>query len=230
MGWYIPPAAGWYTWGGYGRYSLTRRPTHERPQQLAKLRRERYAWEYLRGLKGVLTPEVIALEADETLLGLPYLIMTHLPGRSMAEVFPTLSLGERLVLLEELGALAHAIHALDIDLAALPAEMFPWTGHREDMMFQLRDLAERGWITAAARAKVERLVQRYAWQLATMDEDIVFLHGDLFFANILLRRDRGRWRISGLVDAELAGAGPRGRELRALRVVLAARPANSWSA
>jgi hypothetical protein len=26
-GWYPPPAIRWYTWGDYGRYTLTRRPT-----------------------------------------------------------------------------------------------------------------------------------------------------------------------------------------------------------
>jgi Ser/Thr protein kinase RdoA (MazF antagonist) len=42
------------------------------------------------------------------------------------------------------------------------------------------------------------------------------LHGDLHFGNVLLQNRNGRWDITGLVDAELAGIGPRGRELRAL--------------
>ncbi len=169
----------------------------ETPRQVAKLRREQYAWGYLRELEGVHTPEVIAVETEETLLPHPYLIMTHLPGRGMDEVFPMLSLPEQLGLLEDLGALAHSIHALDVDLKSLPVEMFRWPGPRTDILFQVRDLAEAGLMTPASRAKVERLVQTYAWQLAVMDEDMVFLHGDLFFSNILLEREKGKWRISG---------------------------------
>lgn len=71
-------------------------------------------------------------------------------------------------------------------------------------------------MTNSARDRVEHLLSVYSEQLAAMDEDIVFLHGDLHFGNVLLEQDTGGWHISGLVDAELAGIGPRGRELTAL--------------
>ena len=34
-GWYPPPAIRWYTWGDYGRYTLTRRPTPDTDNRLS---------------------------------------------------------------------------------------------------------------------------------------------------------------------------------------------------
>ncbi len=183
---------------------------------MEKFRREQYAWEYLKRVDGVLTPEVIAIEADESIMPCPFLIMTHIPGTRMAEVIWTLSPNEQICLIEELGALAHSIHALEINSASLPSEMIRWGGHREDLGLQLQDLTTLGLITAPARGRIEQLMDRYSSQLAAMDDDMVFLHGDLHFGNVLLQREDEQWHISGLVDAELAGVGPRGRELRPL--------------
>ncbi len=188
----------------------------ERAAQVEKFRREGYAWERFGQLQGVLVPRVLAIETDETVLPCPFLLLTYLPGSSMAEVFPTLAHEEQRLLLEELGELARRLHALVSDLTDLPGEMFPWTGHREDILVQLEILTRRGRITSAARARVEQWVERYASELATMDDDRVLLHGDFQFGNVLLERDGAAWHVSGLVDAELAGAGPRGRELRGL--------------
>jgi aminoglycoside phosphotransferase (APT) family kinase protein len=188
----------------------------ERDEQIIKFKRERYAWEYLKAVPSIHVPQVIAVETDTAIVPFPCLIMTHLPGVLMGDIFPTLALEEQIKLLEELGTLAHAIHALKIDIADLPSEMVPWDGHDADLRLQLEELTARGQMTSPGRTKVEKLLDRYAPQLAIMDKDIVFLHGDLHFWNILLERNEQFWHISGLVDAELAGAGPRGRELRAL--------------
>jgi aminoglycoside phosphotransferase (APT) family kinase protein len=185
----------------------------ERAHRIEKFKREKCAWEYLKRVDGIVTPEVIAIETDESILPCPFVIMTHVPGTPMNEVIWALSPDEQIRLIEELGALAHSIHALEISIASLPSEMMQWGGHREDLGLQLQDLTTRGLITAPARAKVERLIDRYSSQLAAMDDDIVFLHGDLHFGNVLLQREDEQWHVSGLVDAELAGAGPRGREL-----------------
>ena len=188
----------------------------EKARQIERFRRERYAWEYLSQLRGILTPRVLAIETDEAILPCPFLVITHVPGTPMDLVFPTLTQAEQLSLIEQLGGLARSIHTLDINLTSLPSEMCPWAGHRVDLLIQLRLLAQQGLISPPTRAKVEQWVERYSSQLAAMDDDLVFLHGDFYFGNVLLQRDNGSWRVSGLVDAELAGAGPRGRELRAL--------------
>ena len=188
----------------------------DKAHQIEKFRREQYCWQQLKRVDGICTPEVIAVETNEVIMPRPFLIMTYVPGTPMSEVFPTLSQSEQLLLLGELGEVAHGIHALEVNIASLPSEMLRWSGHRDELGLQLQDLTKLGLITAPARSKIEQLMDLYSSQLAAMDDDIVFLHGDLHFGNVLLQRDDAGWHVSGLVDAELAGAGPRGRELCAL--------------
>lgn len=184
--------------------------------QIEKFRSEQFAWETMARVDSIVTPRVIAVETDEAILPYPFLIMTHVPGTPMGEVFPTLSQGEQLRLLEELGAVVRDIHALSVDLAALPDGAARWEGHGDCLHRDVRELSTHDLISTRARDRLERLLAAHSSRLAAMDNDIVFLHGDVHFGNILLQQNQGHWHIAGLVDAELAGIGPRGRELRAL--------------
>lgn len=187
----------------------------EKPDKIAKFKRERFAWDMFQQIDDIMTPQVIAIETDEALLPYPFLIMTHVPGRPMWEVFSTLPQGEQIRLLEELGAAVRSIHALPMP-EVIPDEARDWGRLSDHLRGNPQVLASRGLMTSGAHDRLERILSACSQRLAAMDEDIVFLHGDLHFGNILLEQDNGRWRISGLVDAELAGIGPRGRELTAL--------------
>jgi aminoglycoside phosphotransferase (APT) family kinase protein len=187
----------------------------EKPDKIAKFKSERFAWDMLKQVDGIRTPQVIAIETDEAILPYPFLIMTHVPGTPMWEIFPTLPQGEQIRLLEELGAVAHKIHALPIP-EDVPDEVMRWGRLSDDLRKHLQDLVSRGLVTSVVHDRVEQVFSACSQQFEAMDEDMVFLHGDLHFGNILLEQNDGQWRISGLVDAELAGIGPRGRELTAL--------------
>lgn len=188
----------------------------EKADRVGKFKSEQFAWETLGRVDGILTPYVITVDTDEAVVPYPYLIMTHVPGTQMSEVFPTLPHDHQVQLLEEFGALASRIHCMPVDLANVPREVMRWSGLDSDLRGYLLDLTARGLMTAHAHDRLQRLLDLHSTRLAAMDDDVVFLHGDLHFGNILLQQDNERWRICSLVDAELAGIGPRGRELTAL--------------
>jgi aminoglycoside phosphotransferase (APT) family kinase protein len=188
----------------------------EKPDKVDKFTAERYAWDRLGQIDSVETPRVIAIGTDETIVPYPYLIMTHVAGTPMCDVFTTLDPDEQIRLVEQLGAVAGRIHALPVDPESVPSEAMRWEGHSDDLRKQLDESVARGLITTRVRDRVEGLLSAHSSRLAAMDDDVVFLHGDLHFGNVLLQQNVGQWRLSGLVDAELAGIGPRGRELRAL--------------
>jgi aminoglycoside phosphotransferase (APT) family kinase protein len=187
----------------------------EKADKIAKFKSEQFAWDMLKQVDGIITPQVIAIETDESVLPYPFLIMTHVPGTPMWDVFPKLSQDEQISLLRELGAVAHSIHALPIP-KAVPDEVRRWGKLSGDLHEYLRELVSRGLIANDTHDRLQQLLGACSSRLTAMDEDTVFLHGDLHFGNILLEQNDNRWSISSLVDAELAGIGPRGRELTAL--------------
>jgi aminoglycoside phosphotransferase (APT) family kinase protein len=184
--------------------------------KIIKFKREQFAWERLKRVNGICTPQVIAIETGEAILPYPFLVMTYIPGTQMSKVFPALSHAEQLHLIKELGSIMRDIHALEIASAPFPGEMMRWDALQDEFHAHIKELSRCQMISSGACQKLTRLLNLYASQLASMDADRVFLHGDLHFDNILLARHKEEWHISGLLDAELSGIGPRGTELRAL--------------
>lgn len=185
-------------------------------EQTDKFVREQFAWETLKRVDGLLVPQVVAIEVEETIVPYPFIVMTCIPGTPMCDVFPTLSHSEQIHLLEELGTVARSIHALCIDPASVPNEVYRCPGHYYHLHEHLHNLTIGGCITARVRDRLERLLSDYSPLLVAMDDNTAFLHGDIHFPNVLLQHNNGQWHISGLVDAELACIGPRGIEFRSL--------------
>lgn len=112
----------------------------EKADKIAKFKSEQFAWDTLKQLKGIRTPQVVAIEIDEAILPYPFLIMTHVPGAPMWDVFPKLSQDEQIGLLEELGAVAHSIHALPIP-EVIPDQVRRWGRLSDDLRENLQVLS-----------------------------------------------------------------------------------------
>lgn len=181
-----------------------------------KFRREQIGWGVMSALEGISVPRVLVVDTSKEHLPYPYLIMTQLPGIAMSEVLPRLGNGTQLDLVQQLGHAAGRVHALSFDPESMPEEALRWHGCRESIRASIGTLHEEGRMGSRALQRMERFLDVNDALLAKLDEDIVFLHGDIAFRNTIVQEKTGRWSVTGLVDAELSGFGPRGRELRVL--------------
>ena len=181
-----------------------------------KFRREQIGWSFMSKLEGVSVPHVLVIDTSKAQVPYPYLVMTHVPGQPMSEVLPELNTTDKLDLIRQLGEVVGRIHALSFDPESMPEEAVRWGGARESIRENLVTLTEDGRMTPRAARRVEELLDVYDSLLTEAEEAKVFLHGDIAFRNTHVQRSSGRWQVTGLVDGELSGFGPRGRELRVL--------------
>jgi hygromycin-B 7''-O-kinase len=157
-------------------------------------RRERAALEFVRGKLGVPTPEL--LHAGE-IEGWPYLVMTQLPGHASREVWEGVGRDDRREIISRLGRALGELHSHDAPLGS-PLDR-DWRGFVER---QARGAVARQGACGANPEWLERLPAYVAERLPLLPADgaTVFLHGDVHAGNLLLRQERGRWVVSGLVD------------------------------
>jgi hygromycin-B 7''-O-kinase len=141
------------------------------------------------------TPRVVQTGELE---GWHYLLMTHLAGRPMRELWPEMEERDRLDIVSRLGAGLRELHARPAPLseAALNRD---WRAFVER---QARESVERQRSCKANPEWLERLPDYIASRLGLLPESFepVLLHGDVHPGNVLLREARGRWQVSGLFD------------------------------
>lgn len=165
---------------------------------------EARALEFLRTRTACPVPRVYLEDGSARLIPYAFLLIEHLPGRCLDGL--ELEPAERADLEVQLAEILGALHAhkgdrwggfVDTDRAATWADLF---------MTRL--------MSARAHPKVElRLEPRV---LALVDDAIraapawladagtpSLIHGDVWDGNLLVRRDRDRWQLSGLLDPAL---------------------------
>jgi aminoglycoside phosphotransferase (APT) family kinase protein len=148
---------------------------------------------------GVPAPRPIACDPDGVRAGVPALLETVVPGSSRVPRVPV----ER-----RLRAAGTALAALHV-VALLPTF---------DLPRRVRPIPSRDFAAArAAGAASTRLLDRAADRLGRAPApaaDPVLVHGDMWHGNLLWTDDR----VSGIVDWDMAGAGPGGVDLGAMRL------------
>jgi hygromycin-B 7''-O-kinase len=158
--------------------------------------RERASLEFAHGKLSVATPEVVHTgELD----GWPYLVMTHLPGIPMRDVWTEIEDGERMVIVSRLGVAMRELHAhaAPLSQAALNRDWHAYVEQQAHASVERQRACDANpeWLRslpAYIAARLELLPQT--------DYQPVLLHGDIHPGNVLLAQTSGCWLPSGLFD------------------------------
>lgn len=144
---------------------------------------------------GIETPQLLHTGELE---GWPYLVMTHLAGLPMREVWPEIQERERLEIVRQLGRAMRELHAQPAPLA-LAALNRDWRGFVER---QAREAVERQRACAANPEWLESLPAYISARLQLLPEKFepVMLHGDVHPGNVLLGETGAGWRATGWFD------------------------------
>lgn len=157
--------------------------------------REKAALEFANGKLGVETPAT--LHAGE-IEGWSYLVMTRLAGFPAGEVWSEVGERERIEIVSRLGAALKHLHEHTPPLSD-PALNRDW---REFIERQAQTCVERQRDCGANPEWLESLPAYVAARLPLLPAGRrpALLHGDVHLGNLLLARENGGWKISGLFD------------------------------
>lgn len=161
------------------------------PRWREQLANEARWLEWIGGRLPVATPELVAAGEHRPW---PYVIMSRVPGRAIAEVWPGLDRDQRLGLAAELGRLTGRLHELepppepDADW-----ERF-WKGCRRDVAGRHR----------GPRHLVDE-IEGFVGSLELADSSRVALHTELLDQHVLVGE---RLEVAGLIDFADARVGP----------------------
>lgn len=176
------------------------------PRWAEEIRAEHDLLARVAGRLPVATPEPLALgELD----GWPYVIMSRLPGRALAEVWPRLDSGERRRLARSCGELIGVLHALPVGTQ----DAAPWPGFLDRMR---GNAVHRLRKTGASPAWLER-IEPFLDSLGPLSErPLAWLHTELYDQHLLIAERGGRPELSGLIDFADGRVGHPGYEIPAL--------------
>ncbi|HEY6572473.1 MAG TPA: aminoglycoside 3'-phosphotransferase/choline kinase family protein [Candidatus Eisenbacteria bacterium] len=173
-------------------------------------------WATLARISGRLpipTPRAIAAGEQGPWL---YIAMTRLPGRSLAEEWDSIPVRDRFRLVRDVGAALAALQAIPADdLAPLAVD---WPRFMEAQRASCRDRQIARGLGAPWVDAVADFLARWA---PRDDGPRRLLHTEVMREHILVERQAGAWRVSGIVDFEDAMLGAPEYELASAGVFLA---------
>jgi hygromycin-B 7''-O-kinase len=145
-----------------------------------------------------------------------YIAMTRLDGSPLDETWDAIDTGNRVRLMREAGAALAALHATRTDdLAPLAVD---WRGFMDAQRASCRERqVERGLEAPWADALEDFLAR---WTPGD-DGRRVLLHTEVMRQHLLVERQDGGWRLSGLIDFEPAMIGAPGYEWASVGIFLA---------
>lgn len=159
--------------------------------------REKAALEFVPGKTSLKLPELLYAGEIE---GFDYLVMTQLRGAGIARhEWLKLDVKDQIIISAQLAAGLKELHSHNPDVIGADAIGFDWKDFIDN---QAKTCLER---QRAANANPEWLEVLPAY----LEENLpllpnfpapVFLHGDVHFGNLLVRKEKGNWVISGLFD------------------------------
>lgn len=185
------------------------------PEDAGHAARERRALDLIGGRLDVPTPRILGSGSIGTC---PYLVMDSLRGEHLNEVWPDLDRSARRDLAGGVGRLARALHDLPVpdpgplalDWPSFVAEQRGTAAARQrsrGLPGELADLVE-GFL-AGRRATL------------TVTGPLALLHTELMHDHLMVCRDGGGWRLSGLFDFADALVGPPAYEIPSVGLFIA---------
>ena len=184
---------------GIGSHIVYVRPGHEVVKLYAPIYPgdasvERAVLSHVHARVGVQTPEILF---EGELEGWPYLVMTWIAGRMIADVWPGAAADERSALGRELGELlarwhdlpTRGLEPLDLDWPAFVRAQAASARQRQ------RDKGlDTGWL-----AQIPAYLARHTDEAARLPRRVL-LNADLCDDHVLVARHNDRWQIVGLID------------------------------
>jgi len=155
-------------------------------------------------------PEILHAEPDPDHFGVPFVIMTLLPGQPLALVSPGLDAGQIRRLYRQMGAVLAAIHRIGQDAFGYRVSRIldPQPDNTAYMTRQfamkLREFGDLGG-DPALRDMIEVHVARRTALFANCAVPVL-CHNDLHEANVLVARTGADWEVTGFFDVENAVA------------------------
>jgi aminoglycoside phosphotransferase len=186
---------------------------------------EASAWRTLTA-HGLTTPEVV-LEAqdNDNPLQRPFLLTRALPGKPLTDLLHQAGPVEFQELLERVGEYLRRMHSIrfpfsgyitSAGLNAPPAperwQHFIWTFTQFTQEARSVWKEDQAVVPVALGQRIEAFFAQYAPQLEAIYQIPRFTHGDCHPHQFFLYRVNDSWRVSGLVDMEVASAGDTGAD------------------
>lgn len=171
------------------------------PRDGADCERERASFELAGPRLDVPLPRALAWGEER---GFPYLLMSRLDGRPLAECWAEMADGEREGLLSDLGAVTRRLHGL-----ALPSEApyrLDWAAHLDE---QRQSAAQRQRSKGLAPELCAGIDSFLEARSLPANGELVLLHTELMRDHVMVTREEGGgFKLSGLFDFAEAITGP----------------------
>ena len=156
-----------------------------------------------RGLD-VRTPQPVAHGA---LADWPYIVMSRIPGKPLARVWPDLDGSARRAMGRELGKFLRSLHDIPVD------EDPELTGFIDRMRGQAKENHLGQGISPAWADRIEPFLEE-VWPVPSMPS--VFLHTEVMDEHVFAERSSDGWHVSGIIDFADCCIGHPGYEFPAL--------------
>lgn len=168
---------------------------------------EARAYERLRAI-GLPVPDIIALDVTRTVVPLPYILITRLPGKPAAFVWSEMTPEQHITVATTAGEMLAQIHGIIMDsfgwLSNLDVNPMSSAVDLTGSMFywHLEEAYRNRAIDSTVRARLVEVWERVKPYVAQVRQPHL-IHRDFQFENILV--DDGR--ITGIIDFEWGAAG-----------------------
>ena len=139
-----------------------------------------------------------------------YLVSTHVPGAPMQDVLPGLAEAEIEAVATELGQFMRAFHSVVVPGFERP--FGPWARYLEGQLAGARALHLGRGVDPARVEQIMALLARREADLRALGPPVL-VHADLTGEHVMLTRQSGRWRLSGVLDLADAMTAPAGYDL-----------------
>ena len=164
--------------------------------------------ECLQRVSGRLSVKTPELRAHGELAGWPYVVMSRVAGRALAEVWPGLDAQARADLAGRLGQLTRELHGLEVE-----SEPDDWIAFRTEC----RQRAIERDATDGAPVHLCDAIADFLRSIRALDDPTrVFLHTELLDQHIFVEERRGQCVPSALIDFADARVGPPAYDFPAL--------------
>ncbi len=176
-----------------------------------KMEKELYVYGLLAQVRDLPIPSILLHDDSKRLAPNNYVLMTRLEGQPLSGVSSELSNEQIRDLYREMGAILARIHQITFDLFGYVTTRVidPHPTNAAYMRFQfekkLNEFAGLDGEPPLGRA-MAAYVQAHASALADC-HTAVLCHNDYHEGNVLVSKEAGRWRVSGIIDVENAVAG-----------------------